>query len=156
MTDTERETLTQLEQQASPGPWTLIGDFIYDGENLPVGGYRPDLQEAALIVAMRNALPDLLRDAEAYRRLKAQVRMDWHLDEQETPLSAEDRRALEADFQAWDSARQQRERDAALGAQVRKMRPKIDATRALEGNDYFEDSYALLRELAALIDQETT
>lgn len=84
---TELETLRQLEREATNAPWTLVRnggsvDEIKHGDDRYV--YLPpqadgdssyfSLADADLIVAMRNALPELLADAalgRAVREMKA-------------------------------------------------------------------------------------
>lgn len=67
MTDTAE--LRRLEAEATPGPWKLAGKATV---NSPTGGGIASVtmsnraSNAALIVAMSNALPELLAKAEAH------------------------------------------------------------------------------------------
>lgn len=82
------DDLEKLEREATPGPWTwnhvdqLVGpddirDYGLGPENHPTkiietdsGVYPPSEADAALIPAMRNALPKLLAVAKAARGLR--------------------------------------------------------------------------------------
>jgi hypothetical protein len=86
------DELERLEKAATPGPWAYFPDSIYageihavihpEGESLPVGTQhitstpdyddRPD--DMALIVAARNALPELLAELKRLRQLRWEVK----------------------------------------------------------------------------------
>jgi len=64
--------LTKLHAEAVPVPWASVQDEIRDGAdhrmaiiNGPTAQWAEDIATAALIVAMRNALPQLLAVAKA-------------------------------------------------------------------------------------------
>ncbi len=73
MTDDVIARLRALHEAATPGPWFGgPGESVYAGEEHPRGSYIADTfgvggDDAALIAAMRNALPALLDVAEAAR-----------------------------------------------------------------------------------------
>lgn len=100
MTDLTKtiEELKALEIEATPGPWTMRAGKKYEG--IVYVPFKPDpdddwlmyidsiranhAEDAALIVAMRNALPELLRELEqlakrvetAFREARKQARID--------------------------------------------------------------------------------
>lgn len=66
MTITMIEELRRLEAEATPGPWKTDGTFIENKTHILATSYHPENceRDAALIVAMRNALPELLSQHE--------------------------------------------------------------------------------------------
>ena len=63
MTDTEIAELRRLEAEATPGPWDVSGLTVYDTCMDGVASTH-SASDAALIVALRNALPELLKAVE--------------------------------------------------------------------------------------------
>ena len=66
---TDPDELRRLEKAATPGPWAVESDGVYNDTRsymvVPLGDSEQDDADAALIAAMRNALPALLDVAEA-------------------------------------------------------------------------------------------
>lgn len=62
------EELTALEAKATPGPWEAFHvQFDYYVALRPNGGHADSKEDVTLIVAMRNALPELLNLLEMER-----------------------------------------------------------------------------------------
>lgn len=65
---TDIAELRRLDQEATPGPWDVSGLTVYDTCMDSVASTH-SAADAALIVATRNALPELLAKAEAHDAL---------------------------------------------------------------------------------------
>jgi hypothetical protein len=69
MTSDDISELERLERAATAGPWRSVGDvYIFGADDEPFDQTESDV---ALIVAARNALPELLAMARDYARWKA-------------------------------------------------------------------------------------
>lgn len=79
MTRPDLDELRRLLADATPGPWKRVASartdsYIFGPEpGLPIFDRFQD-RDGALIAAMRNALPALLREAEAGRKLRERVK----------------------------------------------------------------------------------
>ena len=91
------DKLERLHAEATPGPWTQRGNFIFCAQNKRLAYVEAeralDLQTAAYIVAACNSLPDLIaenralqervRELERERELCQELLHDsWHQTEQ--------------------------------------------------------------------------
>lgn len=94
-TPDERQRLAELRQAATPGPWTEREDErnpahrLVFGETMDVVDVRPwpEVEEnAALIVAARNALPDLLADLDTLEAEVARLAGELAYVRGESPL----------------------------------------------------------------------
>lgn len=65
------DELERLEKAATPGPWGFRTVDIADPDHIP---------DAALIAAMRNALPELLRELKVARGCVAVLRQYFERD----------------------------------------------------------------------------
>lgn len=78
MPDIDTKKLRRLMEEATPGPWSVWANYGapmvrvsgYDDRTVTSGMYRID---ATLIVAMHNALPALLSEAEEAKRLREEL-----------------------------------------------------------------------------------
>lgn len=74
------DQLTALEQAATPGPWA-VEDLPWISEGNDGGA------DAALIVAMRNALPELIEQVRVAQHRLGSVAKDLGMDEPDTKVS---------------------------------------------------------------------
>ncbi len=94
------EELRRLEAEATPGEWSYKSKYVFAGKNciaLTDTDNAPDRRmeaNAALIVAMRNALPELLRALEAARELADWCEFEVGADLDLTPGLSDLRKAL--------------------------------------------------------------